>query len=72
MRHFSLLGLKCCVHVHGFLPYIIFRTKSRLTPQLRAYFVQIINEIVLQTSFAKFYTNIDGDAIFNIYDEQGT
>lgn len=67
-RQFS--GEKCCAHIHGFLPYIIFRTKTGLTSELRAYFYNMIKEIIALTQFGKMNLCVDTQVVYDIVEEQ--
>lgn len=43
---FTIVGQKCCVHIHGVFPYIIMRTGVPFTPEFAAILRSKITEIV--------------------------
>uniref|UniRef100_A0A915CSK1 DNA polymerase n=1 Tax=Ditylenchus dipsaci TaxID=166011 RepID=A0A915CSK1_9BILA len=52
MRIFGITdsGIKCCVHIHGVLPYIMFRSGSRLTDELRSHIESVVQSVIDQSS----------------------
>ncbi|KAI1720058.1 DNA polymerase family B domain-containing protein [Ditylenchus destructor] len=65
-------GAKCCVHVHGVLPYIVFRSRSRLTADLEDFLKNIIHDVICKANESKarsFSFSLDG-AVYTMYDEK--
>ena len=71
MRRLNL-GDKCCVHIHGYLPSIVFRTAGPPSIELKHFYAAVISKIVSQANVNDPAIQHDpAKAIYHMSEEKG-
>lgn len=71
MRRYLNLGKKCCAHIHGYLPSIVFRTGGPPSPELKQFYEDVIHRIVSQADRSGNLRNGPTKSIYHMSEEKG-